>query len=307
VLSPAEPSATEVGRLRFRAGFHLTADRGDFGGFSGLVVAADGGWLVAVSDRGHWLRAELRHASDGTLIGLGPARLGPLPDADGRPVRGRRRRDAEDLVMLPGQGLVVSFEGDHRMALYDAHGEVPVPGGPPRDVPPPPGIAAMDPNGGMEAVTRLADGRLLVLSEDLRTEQGLVVGWVGTIDGGGWERLTLVPTETFRPTSATTLGSGDVLLLERSFQKEADVVRARLSLLPAADLVPGAELRSRELARLVRPQTVDNMEAVAVRSGPDGETLIYALSDDNFSADQRTLLLQFELLADPNPPGGSHE
>jgi hypothetical protein len=37
------------------------------------------------------------------------------------------------------------------------------------------------------------------------------------------------------------------------------------------------------------------MEGIEVKSGPDGETLVYLLSDDNFSILQRSLLLMFEL------------
>jgi len=40
---------------------------------------------------------------------------------------------------------------------------------------------------------------------------------------------------------------------------------------------------------------IDNMEGIAVRRGTNGETLLYMISDDNFSARQRTLLLMFEL------------
>jgi hypothetical protein len=41
---------------------------------------------------------------------------------------------------------------------------------------------------------------------------------------------------------------------------------------------------------------VDNMEALGVHRTPQGETVLTLLSDDNFSALQRTLLLQFTLL-----------
>jgi hypothetical protein len=40
---------------------------------------------------------------------------------------------------------------------------------------------------------------------------------------------------------------------------------------------------------------IDNMEGLAVRRGPKGETLLYILSDDNYSPLQRTLLLMFEV------------
>ncbi len=44
-----------------------------------------------------------------------------------------------------------------------------------------------------------------------------------------------------------------------------------------------------------QPLTIDNFEALATRRGPDGEILIYLMSDDNFSFFQRTLLLMFAL------------
>ena len=40
---------------------------------------------------------------------------------------------------------------------------------------------------------------------------------------------------------------------------------------------------------------IDNMEGLAVRRGPKGETLLYMISDNNFSPFQRTVLLMFEL------------
>ena len=62
----------------------------------------------------------------------------------------------------------------------------------------------------------------------------------------------------------------------------------------------GATLEGDELAMLRAPLSVDNMEGIATRRGPNGETLIYLISDDNFSPLlQRTLLLVFAL-----PPGG---
>ena len=66
------------------------------------------------------------------------------------------------------------------------------------------------------------------------------------------------------------------------------------------DIVPGAVLDGEILARFIPPITVDNMEGIATRQGENGETLIYLVSDDNFSPLlQRTLLLMFELAPEP--------
>jgi hypothetical protein len=53
------------------------------------------------------------------------------------------------------------------------------------------------------------------------------------------------------------------------------------------------------LAELRPPLVGENFEGIAVRRGARGRVLIYLVSDDNFNALQRTLLLQFSLPAAP--------
>lgn len=291
-LYAADPDTRDVGRLRYRAGFHLRAPAEEFGGFSGLVIDP-AGRLIAVSDRGYWLAAELRHAPDGTLEGFGPGRLAPLLDDDGRPVDGRDRRDAEELLALPGEGFLVSFEGDHRLVLYPRDGVAGLRGRPVAR-PFPVEIGGLEPNSGMEALARLPDGRLVVFAEH-QGIGGTVRGWVGDPGGSSWQDFTLRLEPGFVPTGAAALPTGDVLLLERRYSKE-DGTRVRLGVLRAADLLSGVVLVPQELAYLEPPITLDNLEAVAVARGPRDETFVYLLSDDNLSPDQRTLLLQFELL-----------
>ncbi len=43
---------------------------------------------------------------------------------------------------------------------------------------------------------------------------------------------------------------------------------------------------------------IDNMEGIAVHRNAHGETIITLVSDDNFSAIQRNLLLQFALVGE---------
>ena len=75
-------------------------------------------------------------------------------------------------------------------------------------------------------------------------------------------------------------------------------VKARLERVSAATLAAGAELRGALLAHIAPPLTVDNFEGVAALRDADGGTLVYLLSDDNFNAFQRTLLLLFRLDAE---------
>ena len=58
-----------------------------------------------------------------------------------------------------------------------------------------------------------------------------------------------------------------------------------------------ATLEGVELGTLSPPLNVDNFEGLAVRRDPGGATLVYIVSDDNFSRDQKTLLYAFDYLA----------
>ena len=290
-------SGDRVGQLRFLKALHLTSDSENFGGFSGLTIDGDQR-LTAVSDRGYWLTADLRLDARGTLIHVDDGRMGELCDDDGSPVAWERL-DAEEIQPLPGRGYLVSFERHHRIVLYatdngSAYGPMAF-DDPPRPFPSPPAIATTRRNKGMEAVALLQDGRLLTFAEDLRTVEGDMIGWIGHPEEGDWRHLILPAHEDFLPTGAAVLPGGDVLLLSRSYRREIGN-RIRLLRLDADHLTPGSRLQPVELARIEPPATTDNMEAVAIGSGPDDRVLIYLLSDDNYNDEQRTLLMQFELL-----------
>jgi hypothetical protein len=52
----------------------------------------------------------------------------------------------------------------------------------------------------------------------------------------------------------------------------------------ASDLQQGARLDGEVLANLsFQDANIDNTEGIAVRRGPNGETLLYLMSDNNFS------------------------
>lgn len=178
----------------------------------------------------------------------------------------------------------------------------------PRTVATPPGVYEGDDNAGFEAVTRLADGRLLLLTEGLKDADGRQMGWLSDAaisdDAAPTYRpLRLHAVELFQPTAAATLPAdshlaGDVLLLQRHYTPITGT-RVRLFRLPVAELQPDAVVQPQELMRLEAPRSVDNFEGLAVCRRPQGEAAIYIISDDNFSARQRTLLFQLELM----PPG----
>ena len=57
-----------------------------------------------------------------------------------------------------------------------------------------------------------------------------------------------------------------------------------------------ARLEGKEIAEFTMHENIDNMEGLSLRRTPDGKTLLYMISDDNYDhLKQRTVLLMFEL------------
>lgn len=289
----------------FVGGYLLESGRPEFGGFSGLVVE-DGSRLVAVSDRGFWWEQPLTLSSAGQIELGARGRMGPLYDFGGKIAeRGSDRHDAEELAVWPG-GQLVSFEGEHRIALYrralaPRRGIPPIASRRPRRLAIPREVDFELENGGLEAMTRLRDGRLLVFSEEQKDAEGRGFLWVGDPERGLWRRRKLERFEDYVPTGAATLPGGDVLLLERSYSEDRGV-RGRVVRLPADSFspLPGAPPRAiegREILRIEPPESVDNFEGIEVLPMDDGRIFFLLISDDNFNDSQRILLLQFELLS----------
>lgn len=288
-LDPAAPAMERVGELDFTGGLVLAPDIEGFGGLSGLHVSEDARRLWAVSDRGDLMTGDLVYDGRGRLSDLRNIRIRPLVEEDGEAVSGKRS-DAEDLTRLSDGRWAVSFERWHRIELYPGDPEGPV--GPPRRLRRPDGLEDAPGNGGVEALAALGDGRLLAIEEGSERTAGRHRAWIGGEEG--WKRLTYVGEAPYRPTAATALPGGDLLVLERRASLLGGF-GARIVRVPGDTLAPGAVIEGREIARLEPPLSVDNFEGMAAVPEPDGGIRIFLVSDDNFWALQRTLLMSFRL------------
>jgi hypothetical protein len=293
-LNPEQPDQNMIGVLEYRGGLALSSNTGNFGGLSGLSLSPGGDALIAVTDQGDLLRAKLLHDKKGRLKGLGDVRLHRLRGVDGKHLSRRadkRDQDAEAIERLAGGGYLVSFEIRHRVLRYEGLRERPT------LFSIPPGIEGAPRNGGLEAMTPLPDGRILVLTEKFRAKgknKGDYIGWLLDADGKSLGRVYWPGFGIFRPTDLAALPNGDVLLLQRRYTV-AGGPGMRLSQISAARIKPGARLLDVELAQMAPPLAVDNFEGLAVVPDPAGGWTVYLLSDDNFNLLQRTLLLQFHL------------
>jgi len=286
-VDPKRPERRNFGSLTLLSAFRLESKDQRFGGLSGLAVGMDGR-LYAISDRGHWLSAKMQMDSNGALLDLLDWQIAPMLTTTRTPVSGRFR-DAEALARTRDGSFLVAFEGVHRIWRY---------GAPPKTfdsaaetVQIPAAIMRAPSNGGMEGLTVLPDGRLLVLTEQLENPDGSFKGWlVGDANAG---ELSYVPAPGFHVTDCAALINGDVLVLERRYVPFA-ILSVRMTLVKSAGLQPGAKLAGKELLRLEQPLAAENYEGIAVQQTSQG-AMIFIVSDDNFSPFQQTLLLQFLL------------
>jgi hypothetical protein len=74
-------------------------------------------------------------------------------------------------------------------------------------------------NAGLECITLLNDGRLLLISEDMKRGPHKVAAWIGVPNHTGhtWQDVAYPIVGRFRPSDATTLPDGDVVVQERSY------------------------------------------------------------------------------------------
>jgi hypothetical protein len=286
-VDPKRPERKHFGALTLLGAFHLQSKDQRFGGLSGLAAGTDGK-LYAVSDRGYWLSAKMQMDSNGALLNLIDWQISPMLTATKTPVTGRLR-DAEALAQTRDGSFLVAFEGVHRIWRYsappDTFNSTPSP------MQLPSAIARAPSNGGMEGLAMLPDGRLLILTEQYDNPDGSFKGWL--VDDDKSSELSYVPSQGFHVTDCAALDNGDVVVLERRYVPFA-ILSARLTLVKAASIRPGAKLAGKELLKLEQPLAAENYEGIAVQRTSKG-TVIFIVSDDNYSPFQQTLLLQFLL------------
>ncbi len=292
------PGKTRFGRLTWRGGLELSAKHKKFGGYSGIALPGTGEKLLAVSDQGTWLQATLSY-KEGLLNGISRVRIGPLRKKSGKPLRRKKKADAEDIALWKnrkGVYALISFERKHRIGRFpfDANGiKKPL-----NYLKLPRGVFRTTRNKGMEAITVLTDkknkGTILTFLERHHDTKGNHKGWL--IRGRKSWPIRLQSRKGFDVTSMATLSNGNVLVLERYFSYFTGV-RMRIREIKAKNIRKNAVLKGKDLLTATMRYNIDNMEGISAHTNKNGEQIITLMSDDNFNRSglQRTLLMQFKL------------
>lgn len=293
----ASDGRRQIGLLEFRGGLVLAGDDPAFGGISGLTVDAGGESFLAITDRGNWVRGRILTDGD-RPTGLADVVIAPMLAANGRTLRSRGTADTEALTRT-AQGYAVAVERRQEVLGFagpdplDAKAKRLAGGGP---------LDALGSNQGPEALAwlpaakgkdRSKGGSLVIVAEKSQTDETVLPGFILT--GGKLAPFTLRRHPDYDATDLAIAPDGTAYLLERRFTWTSGVgMRVRRFL--ASAIAPGAVIDPELIFEAGRGAQIDNMEALAVHVNAAGETILTAMSDDNFSPLQRTLLLRFAVL-----------
>jgi hypothetical protein len=288
----SDPALDHVGGLRYRGGLWLTSEDKGFGGLSGLSVEEKQAEarILGITDQGDKFAARLI-IQKGELFGVDAAVIEPLTDLQGAPIAGKAWGDAESVSRLPDGRVLVGFEQHHRIWAYGPGLTAPA-----RVFETPEALRRAPSNGGLESLANWPDGRVLAITESLKTESGNLAAFL--LQGGQWSSLAWTPSAPgFEPSDATVLPGGDLLVLERYWSAASPLdLRSRIMRVEGDSVRPGAVLKGELLAELRAPLAEDNFEGMAAYSDGSGATHILLVSDDNFNQAQRTLLLSFQIV-----------
>ena len=253
----------EAGPLRLAGAWKLTSEDPRFGGFSALAV--DRGRFLALSDAGAFA---IFTKPAGPSV---HAMIRELPDGPGDS-RFKSSRDSESLARDPaGRGWWVGFENRHSLWLFDhgfrrAHAKVEL------------GRGRWHRNGGIEGLA--TDGRALLAFP----ERGDTIARLF----GGATRQFQIAEPRGRISDAIALSEGRLAVIQR--RPGPLGFRNALGILERS----GSGYRYVAWVRLpVSP--LDNVEALAAERLPSGATRLWMMTDDNYHAPLRTLLLAYDL------------
>jgi hypothetical protein len=271
----------------------LESSHRDFGGVSGLRVAADGARFLAVTDKGYWLRARIVYRGKAP-IAITDAEMAPILGPDGKPLKSRGWYDTEALAE-DGGAVYVGIERVNQVVRFDIAKDGLRARGRPIAVPP--GMKLLPHNRSIECLEVAPKSGPLAGTLISISERGLDIAGnlMGFLIGGSGGVFSLKRTGDFDVSDCAATPDGKLLVLERRFSWVGGLAM-RIRSVPFAMIKPGALVDGPELIFADMGSQVDNMEGLSIHREASGAVVLTLISDDNFSPLQRTLLLQFTLV-----------
>lgn len=289
-----DPALKIFGALEFRGGLELTSSYKEFGGLSAIRLSADGTRFLAASDKARWFRGRIlyRNGAPQSLVDVETAYM---LGADGRPLEWRGWYDTESIAE-DGGTIYVGIERVHRIVRFDYGKDGLLARGQPIAVPVE--FKSLPRNKGIECLAIPAKGQplagtLIAISERGLDDAGNILGFL--IGGAAPGKFTVKRLDGFDVSDCAVSPGAELFVLERRASWTRGLA-TRIRRISLSKIKPGAAVDGPILMEADLGFNIDNMEGLSVHRGPSGEIVLTLVSDDNFSALQRTVLLQFVTL-----------
>jgi hypothetical protein len=289
-----EPARTRFGALEFRGGLELTSKDSRFGGISALHMAADGSRFLSLSDRGAWLKGRIVYRA-GRPAGLADVEMAPILAWDGKPLAKHGWYDTESLAEDGAGHAYVGIERVEKIVRFDLKKGLRARGEP---IFVPPDFKTFVNNKSLECLAIPPKGSVLAGQLIAVTERSLDAhdnNRAFLLKDKQVGRFSVKRSHGFDVSDCAILPPNDLLLLERRYSPLSGVAM-RIRRIPLATIKPGAVVDGATLITADLAYQIDNMEGIGISRDANGDTILTLVSDDNFSALQRTLLLQFKLV-----------
>lgn len=285
-------------QLKQQAAYILESEAPEFGGISGICVYPEKKTLLAVSDRGYFIRMSADFDLTGKITNMDLAGITPLTPYDSADAVDPRLFDSEALACIDNK-VYVGFEQISRIWTYnlDDLSARPVP------------VMLPDPVGSLSGNTSIES---IAMPPDYRDRPGLIVvpeysgkdnphrlWWIPVGPDQSIKRkfTQLATDKDYMATDAVFGPDGKLYVLERKVQlPQGFSIRLRVYEWPASsmDISDQHIIAGTTLVEFTSNQGIDNMEALSVLQSPTdkNELNIIMMSDDNYLWLQDTLLLQ---------------
>lgn len=289
-LPPQKVLSSYLGPFRLDAAWQMTSPDNRFEGYSSMMLQPDGR-MLAFSDKGKYLRFSLPGVTSKWIAPeFGSVKFGPKL----RP----SFRDVESAAFdASSRRYWLGVEGGNSIIRINRDFEE---------------VAKFRPlqmrhwgyNTGPEAMTKLSDGRFVVIREvtrsweDARLHQAVLFD-EDPIEHPAGHRFLFDGPDNFSVVDMALLPDGRALILMRRLLWAFPMRFAgRIVIADPAQIRPGKIWHSVPLASLASVLPVDNFEAIAVVPESDDKVTVWLMSDDNgMRILQRTLL--WKLTVDP--------
>lgn len=289
---PSSPEQKVFGKLEFLGGGILSSDNKDFGGLLGIEFRKGQDSFIAITDKARFITAEIMRDED-RITGITRATLTRTRNSSGKIITGARDKDAEAITLTPDNQILLGYERNDRIAVFNEKNHKLIQDRRSKTI----NLNEYEfPNNkGVEAlVISSTPETLLVFTEHALNKQGNHRAF--SITNNEITEFAIKVPDGYSITDAALLPDNRLILLERYYSIfTGPYMRIRRFEVP--DLIAKDQLLEGEtLMQANSNYEIDNMEGLAITTMKDGSNRLTLVSDDNFSKDQRTILIEFKLL-----------